>query len=328
MPFYENHECPVCKKKFEQGDEIVVCPDCGTPHHRECYNLIGHCVNYSLHKNGYDYYKEINPVETETPNSDNNKEQNITNTQNNKSEDNPQTLFASSPIMVSSAYDNDTQTIDGESLSDVAATVRTNIPHFVDIFKKMEDKGKKFNWNWGGFVFGSFYLLFRKMYKQGILFICLTLASFFGCSYALYTLAPKFTELVYSIMQNVSTSTSQTISRAELSQQIYDCFTSAPDGQTAKTIILLMPIVLFVFHLIIATLADYFYKGTVVSIIKKVKKQLEEGATFMQTSAMMTPDINLNQEQMKKMYLSRKGGVSLFAPLLAYLVINILITLV
>jgi hypothetical protein len=41
--------CPVCTKSFREGDDIVVCPDCGTPHHRACYSEIGRCARFQLH---------------------------------------------------------------------------------------------------------------------------------------------------------------------------------------------------------------------------------------------------------------------------------------
>ena len=34
---YTGETCPVCNKVFQEDDDIVVCPDCGTPHHRKCY---------------------------------------------------------------------------------------------------------------------------------------------------------------------------------------------------------------------------------------------------------------------------------------------------
>lgn len=37
MPSYKNEKCPVCNQEFKDGDDIVTCPVCGTPHHRECY---------------------------------------------------------------------------------------------------------------------------------------------------------------------------------------------------------------------------------------------------------------------------------------------------
>lgn len=43
MFFYEGYICPVCKQKFKENDDIVACPECGAPHHRECWKQEGHC---------------------------------------------------------------------------------------------------------------------------------------------------------------------------------------------------------------------------------------------------------------------------------------------
>lgn len=43
MFFYEGYICPVCKTKFNETDDIVACPDCGAPHHRECWKQEGRC---------------------------------------------------------------------------------------------------------------------------------------------------------------------------------------------------------------------------------------------------------------------------------------------
>lgn len=44
MMDYVGVECPVCGKTFTGEDEdIVVCPECGAPHHRECYTAHGEC---------------------------------------------------------------------------------------------------------------------------------------------------------------------------------------------------------------------------------------------------------------------------------------------
>lgn len=333
MSFYENYECPVCKKKFEQDDDIVVCPECGTPHHRECYNFIGHCVNQGLHESGYDYNAENNKNSYNQVNndsqSDNNQyykssdeNKNINNITPGNTENNTQLPFGLNPV-ISNEYDNDAQTIDGEKMADVAATVRTNVPRFVDKFKKMENTHKKMSWNWGAFFFGPYYLLFRKMYKQGILFLCINIAVSFGSSYALAVLAPKFTELMTGVIQNVYNN--PRISDAELINSINNCFSSAADGQNAKIIFISMIIISLILRLIITLIADYIYKGTVSTTIKNVKTQLEQGASFIQSPIMMNPDINLNQEQMKRMYLSKKGGINISSPLIAYLIVYFLI---
>ncbi len=46
---YFNQQCPVCKEIFKDGDDIVVCPECATPHHRHCWAGNGQCINSHLH---------------------------------------------------------------------------------------------------------------------------------------------------------------------------------------------------------------------------------------------------------------------------------------
>lgn len=40
---FNKYKCPVCNEQFKPGDDVVVCPECGAPHHRECYENTGHC---------------------------------------------------------------------------------------------------------------------------------------------------------------------------------------------------------------------------------------------------------------------------------------------
>ena len=64
-------------------------------------------------------------------------------------------------------YDTGSQpipsTIEGEAAADVAAVVRTNTGYFLSRFRR----NKKVGWNWAAFLFGTYYLFFRKMYKEG-----------------------------------------------------------------------------------------------------------------------------------------------------------------
>ena len=43
MNRYEGAQCPVCHRKLTAEDDIVVCPECGAPHHRSCWQELGHC---------------------------------------------------------------------------------------------------------------------------------------------------------------------------------------------------------------------------------------------------------------------------------------------
>lgn len=52
MAKYTGSKCICCEKRFVDGDDIVVCPDCGTPYHRQCYIEKGSCINTVLHDRG------------------------------------------------------------------------------------------------------------------------------------------------------------------------------------------------------------------------------------------------------------------------------------
>jgi DNA-directed RNA polymerase subunit RPC12/RpoP len=49
MTDYTGINCPVCGKAFTTNDDIVVCPKCGAPYHRECYAEVGKCVFEEKH---------------------------------------------------------------------------------------------------------------------------------------------------------------------------------------------------------------------------------------------------------------------------------------
>ncbi len=50
---YLGLKCGVCGKDFKEDDDVVVCPDCGTPSHRVCYKENKGCPNVDKHGNGF-----------------------------------------------------------------------------------------------------------------------------------------------------------------------------------------------------------------------------------------------------------------------------------
>lgn len=48
-------KCPVCNEAFKDGDDVVICPDCGAPYHRACYQRAGSCVFSAQHGPGFEY---------------------------------------------------------------------------------------------------------------------------------------------------------------------------------------------------------------------------------------------------------------------------------
>ena len=61
---YTGVRCPVCDRPFTEHDDIVVCPECGAPYHRACYEKAGKCVFEEKHGTGEGW----KPPKVEAPN--------------------------------------------------------------------------------------------------------------------------------------------------------------------------------------------------------------------------------------------------------------------
>ena len=55
MPKYYGCPCEGCGKPLTLQDDIVVCPDCGAPYHRTCYEKMGLCIHAPAHGAGYEW---------------------------------------------------------------------------------------------------------------------------------------------------------------------------------------------------------------------------------------------------------------------------------
>ncbi len=50
---YVGLKCGVCGEDFKENDDVVVCPDCGTPMHRICYKENNGCPNSEKHSENF-----------------------------------------------------------------------------------------------------------------------------------------------------------------------------------------------------------------------------------------------------------------------------------
>lgn len=310
---YKNTECPVCKRLFEEGDDIVYCPDCGTPHHRECYNLIGHCVNKGLHKSNYSFYEEHAEKKNESapiqPNSAENEDDNARGA-----------FFPPIPGMgidfTQNPYDSSSETINGEKSGDVAAAVRSNVARFMQTFARQEKTGKKTGWNWGAFFFGHYYLFFRKMYRQAITLFCVNLTLSSVLSLLVMKLAPITNDAINELIKASSTANNPD----EVVNQFYAIAQTA-DFDKFKTLYICFAAVALVIRILVSLFADYMYKTDITAMIKKVNEQIDSGAAFNTPTLSPAEEeaFNLSQEQLRRLYLSRRGGISVWAPCLAYI---------
>lgn len=50
--FWKGKICPVCKQEFQENEDVVFCPDCGTAHHRACWQQNNSCFFNDEHLKG------------------------------------------------------------------------------------------------------------------------------------------------------------------------------------------------------------------------------------------------------------------------------------
>lgn len=323
MALHENEICLVCNKPFEKDDDVVVCPVCGTPHHRECYNELGHCVNSDKHKQGYEYVStKLDSVDTPQPEVQEPVNVNSNATPNTFCKNCGTELnsaapfcykcgakqenyaFSDTPVTPFSFPQVDfSEEIEGKKLIDIVTTVKTNTNRFVDKFRK----NKKLSWNWGAFFFGPLYLFYRKMYKEGFFamlinyIISLYVNGFYSEQISAYT---KYSaELMSSYFKSGEMITQEAMDK--LNTLSHACMPA----------MLLLTLTSLVISIVVALFADWFYKKKVFSIIDRIDKSLSEDEDTTRR-VIIRADSDMSKSQLKAYYLSKIGGTSLTLPLI------------
>ena len=196
MDYYKFH-CPVCEKTFDKDSDIVVCPQCGAPHHRECYELEMKCHYADKHKDNFDFRTEATAVHTEKAHTEEKLRCPFCNTENDKdskfcsqcgspidivgydrhneesqgentngNNGNPQyTTFAFDPMGGLKAED---EIGEGVTVGECAKFVKNNTPFYSRLFHQIHKSGRS-RFSFVGFFFSGGWMLYRKMYKWGAL---------------------------------------------------------------------------------------------------------------------------------------------------------------
>ena len=191
MSLYTGLKCRVCDKPFSEEDDIVVCPDCGTPYHRFCYKEKGECVNYELHETNRSFSineekaKKIgdkiicekcgtqnkplsifcekcgNPITIEKATAE----------RNSLSEE-PENPF---PNMIKVDYSDKycgfdpDEDFDGATTAELSAFIGDNNKFFLPVFKLMKEREKKATFNISALICPPAYFAYRKMTGTAIM---------------------------------------------------------------------------------------------------------------------------------------------------------------
>lgn len=189
MFFYEGQTCPVCGKAFAECDDIVACPQCGCPHHRECWKAEGHCHFEADHGTDRQWGTKTSAV-NETPATENrcphcgegNPEfaefcghcgrELINNQEPVSARYTPPTGNFTPPFTPPQANPyvdaNAGKEIEGVPVEDIVELVGNNAGYYLPRFFELSRSQSKISWNMGAFWFTGTWLLYRKNIAFGI----------------------------------------------------------------------------------------------------------------------------------------------------------------
>ncbi|MCR4888106.1 MAG: hypothetical protein K5979_02845 [Ruminococcus sp.] len=183
-------KCSFCGEVFNEDDDIVVCPECGSPHHRECYKKNGRCANEDKHGSGWKWLKTSAPKEkvlgedegiiicrkcrcVNSADSDTCMHcgAELRNSETGETTENASPVFGVPRPYLGFDPEED---MGGASLKDVSDFVRTNTIYYIPIFKRMKDTGRSISFNLISFIFPPLYFANRKMWFWAILTLILS----------------------------------------------------------------------------------------------------------------------------------------------------------
>ena len=294
---YLNQKCPVCGKEFTGEDDIVVCPLCGTPHHRDCYKKNGECGNFDKHNEGFRWAPEAVNVPPVEPTS----EQLPETSQNPVN--NSQSAPFSNGVNPLSLYPQDME--EDVKTEEVAGFVQLGAFKYIQNFFYL--KSKRSSFNWAAFLFAPYWFFYRKLYKVGAICLAIMLASTVLLS--IPSAADKISEDLYDFAEQY-----QSVEAPDTAQEQQDLmnryksdFVTIFKNNIPGTALLLTQLgVLLGIHLFAGFKANKLYYNHTIKIIRKIKKE--------------TPD-----EAKRRLLFFKSGGVSASITLLSILGYDLII---
>lgn len=177
MQEYVGQPCIVCGRPFDEQDDIVTCPECGTPYHRACWKQNGKCINEALHASGQSWIKQHQEQE---------KEKRAEERRAEEAEQAAARESGEAPGLNPELYDgirinledpclglDPEEQLDGISVAEASDFIRTNRFYYLPLFRLMKRTGKKISFNFLSLLCPHFYFANRKMWGSAMLALVL-----------------------------------------------------------------------------------------------------------------------------------------------------------
>ncbi|MCM1314940.1 MAG: hypothetical protein NC205_02205 [Prevotella sp.] len=197
---FTGEKCTLCGEVFKASDDVVVCPECGSPHHRECYKKHGRCANIYMHGTGQKWERTLKIPEE--------KSVTIMSPEDDESHTDYEKIH-SYEYMDNSTYNaalmsdigfNLNEDMGGVTLREILMFVGTNTLYYIPIFKKMKDFGFKTSFNLSCFLFPSLYFANRKMWLWAIIAAVISVILNIPMSIMIMAQSGVFTENILNVI--------------------------------------------------------------------------------------------------------------------------------
>lgn len=187
----EGRKCVVCQSYLFEDDDVVFCPECGAPHHRDCYATVGKCGMEELHGTDEQYHYDPEEAKNEEPRAEEapaEEKKTVCPSCSREvesdarfcpycraelSREKQDVPYPFAPPVIENL---DEELEDGVTVREAAAVITANAPRYIEKFRALK-KGRKFTWNWAAFLVPHGWFAFRKMYLLATLVSVLFVAA-------------------------------------------------------------------------------------------------------------------------------------------------------
>ena len=284
MGKYTGSKCIICQNTFKDDDDIVVCPDCGTPYHRSCYQSAGHCINTSLHAVGGSWQAQQDEVRMKLggkpcPSCGHINKPDAQSCANSAASlvEEPMpgpgavriplpggrnVYFDASDPCCGASPD---EMIEEERLGDVASYVGRNTLYYIPLFRRFRDTGRKISLNLTCILFPYLYFAYRKMWPMAIISALINIAC--GMPYSMLNMLTTLTSKEYTDMLQQLYGNTEAV-------HMFDGLTAFLQAQEGLLETLGVPLFLFSLgiRLVFCLTANYMYYRHVMGGVGKIRK--------------------------------------------------------
>ncbi len=335
---YNGIGCPVCGQIFEENDDVVVCPICGTPHHRNCWNENGSCINEAKHSEGFIWQQMNTEVPVMKNPSADKKVCPVCGHENDKFEPvctncgerlkriqiqqypqsegnwNDSPSYQYNPQH--NVYSQDAKTVFGENtkiddipVTDVAEFVQKDSNKYIGKFITMEQNNTKFSWNWSAALAGVYWCFYRKMMGLGVAILAIIFSLNLVAGTVIAYAYEKYKPDVYAEYEEIIEEFNEMMENYPASANYNTSmrYLASPITRTSTIISAALSLLASV---TLGFFGNYFYKKKVIKDIHTIRRLATDNMVY-------------------HIYLKQKGNVSvvnLLMPMLINSLLNMFIS--